>query len=118
MLLVATGIALFLGYAAWRRAFIMREYRGLTAEGVTISPIDDGWWPKAPPAALIRFKVSKSNQLIHHRSYYSFADAKMRYRDWESRLRAIGVPIVQLAIEAPDGYENLKAAEDLDRYAK
>jgi hypothetical protein len=42
----------------------------------------------------------------------------MRYRDWESRLRAIGVPVVQLAIEGPNGYENLNAAEELDRYAK
>src|SRR5262245_31639824 len=85
LLIAVTALALLLGYETWRRKFILREYQSLTAEGVTISPIQDGWWPTAPPAAVILFR-SKSNKLIHHRNYYSFAEAKPRYRDWESRL--------------------------------
>ncbi len=112
LLLTTTLLALFLGYAEWRRRYVIREYETLRAEGVTISPLSGSWWPVGPPTAIIIFRVSKDSDLTHYRSRYTFAEAEARYFDWEARLKDIGVQTVQLAVHKGGGIDSLVVIED------
>src|SRR6185436_14982073 len=96
LFLLFTAVALFFGYAEWRRRDIIHKYDALRAEDLTLMPLSGSWWPQAPPVALIVFRRSGSNMLSHYRSRYTVEEAIARYRDWHARLKDIGIPVVQL----------------------
>jgi hypothetical protein len=116
MLLAVTACAVFLGYAEWRRRWMVEEYAALRAEGLTLQPLSGTWWPEAPPVALIIFRPSKikPGMLSHYRSYYSADEAVRRARDWQARLRRLGVPIVDLFVGDAKGPKKLTRVNDPD----
>jgi hypothetical protein len=122
MLLAAVTVcALFLGYAEWRRRWMVAEHAALVAEGVTVPPLSGSWWPQPPPAVLIIFRPSRvrPGTFNQNRSSFTTDEAVLRARDWQARLRRLGVPTVQLSVPAPTAFDVtlLKDAEELREYA-
>lgn len=99
LLLVVTGICLFLGFAHWRRTSILRESKELEARGFRLlwsgrSP--DAFWPVVPKEAAFEFSELSPEEVEIASVRYSVDEANAYCDPLFARLNRIGVEDVLL----------------------
>jgi hypothetical protein len=102
LLLIVTAISLFLGYARWRRQWMLKEIDALRAEGVQVWGIRDAWidhiWMRTPYGADIHYaEVSPTQRQLGHTTYeYLKGEGREHYKSLERRCLDLGVKNVDL----------------------
>jgi hypothetical protein len=107
LLVAATVLILFLGYAQWRRLSITREYNALKQEGLHFSKFTDEWWTAPPRMAVVIVEEDAPYKLLHNGKVYTLLEMRRRFENWKSRALRIGVGQVNLGFVQKRGMESL-----------